>query len=73
MKSIKYLVLVIFMVSNASGAVTSLLGWQGTVLQYNAYFQAAVALGLFLWLVHKALSWSEHRFSKPIKNARDSK
>lgn len=73
MKQLKYLVLVIFMVSNASGAFTGLLGWQGTVLQYNAYFQGIVALGLFLWLVHKALAWSEHRFTKPIKNARDTK
>lgn len=72
MKNIlKYLSLVITMVSLAASAFTSLLGWQGTALEYNAYFQAGIALCIFLWLVHKALSYSEHKWSKPIRNARD--
>lgn len=69
MKLIKYIALIVFMASNACGAFTSLLGWQGTALEYNAWFQAAIALGIALWLIHKVLSWSEKRFSKPIKNA----
>lgn len=70
---IKYIALIVFMVSNSCGAYTSLLGWQGTAIEYNAYFQGAVALGIFLWLVHKVLGYAEHKYSKPITNARDKK
>ena len=73
MKKLKYIILFVFMVSNGAGAFTSLLGFQGTVLEYNAYFQALIALGIFLWLSHKVLQWGENRHSKPVVNARDKK
>lgn len=73
MKTIKYIALIILMASMGCGAYTSLLGWQGTAIEYNAYFQATMALGIALWLIHKVLGYAEHKYSKPIVNARDKK
>lgn len=70
---IKYIILTILMVSMGAGAVTSLLGWQGTVFEYNAYLQGGIALLIFIWECHKLLAWQEAKHSKPITNARDKK
>lgn len=69
----KISIVFVLMISMAGSSFTSLLGWQGTVLVYNAYFQAFVAVMCFTWLTHKAYSSYESKVTKPITNARDSK
>lgn len=72
MSKFKNVVLFVAMVSLGASAFTSLAGFQNTAFEYNAYFQGAIAVALFLWLVHKAISATEVRV-KPITNARDKK
>ena len=73
MNKLKYIMAFIAMVSLGASAFTSITGWQGTPFEWNAYFQGAVSVILFIWLCHKAIASTEVRLQKAPTNARDKK
>lgn len=58
-KALKYIALFVFMASNGASAITQYIAWRNTVVEYNAYFQAVIAvliLGYFFHEIDLAMS-----------------
>lgn len=76
MKIVKYLVLFVLMASNATSAVAQFIAWRDTAIEYNAYFQAGIAvliLGYFFHEVDLTISarakkkWTPKPLARPVR------
>lgn len=67
----KYVLLIIAMISLGAGSFTSLLGWQNTPFEYNAYLQGLASLGIFAYLMYQLVMSAKDKVE--VTNARDLK
>lgn len=64
----KYIALTTLMVTMIIGGLSQIMAWSDTPLEYNAYVQIVIGFGLFIYLVHKMISYYEARNAKTIVN-----